>query len=150
MGIQPPVTGNPVVNSLLGRMSLAEKFRLLEWATAPGQRQSAALPGLRRLGIPALHLTAGPLGTARRPPAAMTAPLGVAATFSRADAYANGVVLGRDARGLGQQAVPGPSARSAPVRPQINWAPAPGRIRCWRAVRRRPRSPVSRPRGSWR
>ena len=38
----------------------------------------------------------------------MTAPLGVAATFSRADAYANGVVLGRDARALGQQAVARP------------------------------------------
>jgi beta-glucosidase len=106
--IQPPVTGNPVVNTLLGRMSLAEKFRLLEWITAPGQPQTATLPGLRRLGIPALHLAEGPLGTARQPSAAMTAPLGVAATFSRADAYANGVVLGRDARARGQQAVARP------------------------------------------
>src|SRR5437773_4944755 len=89
-------------------MSLAEKFRLLEWVTDPGRSQSATLPGLRRLGIPALHLTGGPLGTARQPSAAMTAPLGVAATFSRADAYANGVVLGRDARALGQQAVARP------------------------------------------
>src|SRR6202021_1198595 len=54
------------------------------------------------------HLAEGPLGTARQPPAAMTMPLGVAATFSRADAYANGVVLGQDARALGQQAVARP------------------------------------------
>ena len=106
--IQPPVTGNPVVNTLLGRMTLADKFRLLEWATPPGQPQTATLPGLRRLGIPALHLAERPLGTARQPPAAMTAPLGLAATFSRADAYANGVVLGRDARARGQQAVARP------------------------------------------
>ena len=106
--VQPPVTGNPVVNALLGRMSLAEKFRLLEWVTAAGQPQTATLPGLRSLGIPALHLAEGPLGTARRPSVAMAAPLGVAATFSRADAYANGVVLGRDARALGQQAVARP------------------------------------------
>jgi beta-glucosidase len=106
--IQPPVTGNPVVNTLLGRMSLAEKFRLLEWVTAPGQPQTAALPGLRPLGISPLHLAEGPLGTAQQPPAAMTVPLGVAATFSRADAYANGVVLGQDARALGQQAVARP------------------------------------------
>ena len=106
--IQPPITGNPVVNTLLGRMSLAEKFRLLEWVTAPGQPQTAVLPGLRRLGISPLHLAEGPLGTVRQPPAAMTVPLGVAATFSRADAYANGAVLGQDARALGRQAVARP------------------------------------------
>ena len=72
--IQPPITGNPVVNTLLGRMSLAEKFRLLEWVAAPGQPQTAVLPGLRRLGISPLHLAEGPLGTVRQPPAAMTVP----------------------------------------------------------------------------
>src|SRR6266568_1625657 len=103
----PPAAGNPLVSTLLRRMSLADKLRLLEWATAPGQ-QAATLPGLRRLGIPALHLAEGPLGSVRQPPAALTSPLGVAATFSRADAYANGAVLGRDARALGQQAVARP------------------------------------------
>jgi beta-glucosidase len=104
----PPVNGGPVVNALLSRMSLAEKLRLLEWVAQPGQPQSVTLPGVRRLGIPALHLAEGSLGTPSQPAAAMTAPLGVAATFSRADAYANGVVLGRDARSLGQQAVARP------------------------------------------
>jgi beta-glucosidase len=106
--VQPPVTGSLLVRSLLGRMSLAERLRLLEWATVPGQPQDATLAGLRRLGIPALHLAEGPLGTPRHPVPAMTAPLGVAATFSRADAYANGEVLGRDARALGLQAVARP------------------------------------------
>src|SRR6266566_10093914 len=104
---QPPAAGNPLVSTLLGRMSLADKLRLLEWATATGQ-QAAILPGLRRLGLPALHLAEGPLGTVRQPPAALTSPLGVAATFSRADAFADGAVLGRDARALGQQAVARP------------------------------------------
>jgi beta-glucosidase len=103
----PPVTGNPAVDTVLGRMSLADKLRLLEWVSTPGQ-QSVTLPGLRALGIPPLRLAEGPLGTARQPSVAMTAPLGVAATFSRPDAYANGVVLGRDARALGQQAVARP------------------------------------------
>src|SRR5579859_708127 len=103
-----PVTGNPLVNTLLARMSLPGKLRLLEWATSPGQPQAATLPGLRSLGIPALHLAEGPLGTARQPSAAMTAPLGVAATFSRVDAYANGVMLGRDARVLRRQALARP------------------------------------------
>ena len=105
--LQPRVTGNPFVDSLLGRMSLADKLRLLEWAGRPGQAQ-AVLPGLPGLGIPSLHLAEGAPGNAARPSVAMTAPLGVAATFSQADAYANGAVLGRDARALGQQAVAGP------------------------------------------
>src|SRR5579863_4855297 len=104
----PPVNGGPVVNALLGRMSLTEKLSLLEWVAQPGQPQSVTLPGVRRLGIPTLHLADGSLGTPSQPTAAMTAPLGVAATFSRADAYANGTVLGRDARSLGQQAVARP------------------------------------------
>src|SRR5579863_4560452 len=104
----PPVTGDPVVNSLLGRMSLTQKLSLLKWVTTAGQPQTAALPGVRRLGIPVLHLAEGQVGSTRQPSAAMTAPLGLAATFSRADAYANGVVLGRDARALRQQAVARP------------------------------------------
>jgi beta-glucosidase len=103
----PAVTGNPAVDTVLGRMSLADKLRLLEWASTPGQ-QSVTLPGLRALGIPPLHLAEGPLGTARQASVAMTAPLGVAATFSRLDAYANGMVLGRDARALRQQGVARP------------------------------------------
>jgi beta-glucosidase len=89
-------------------MSLAQKLSLLEWVTTAGQPQTATLPGVRRLGIPVLHLAEGQLGSARQASAAMTAPLGVAATFSRADAYANGVVLGRDARALRQQVVARP------------------------------------------
>src|SRR5580693_3468873 len=34
----PAVTGNPAVDTVLGRMSLADKLRLLEWASTPGQQ----------------------------------------------------------------------------------------------------------------
>jgi len=107
--VVPSVTGDPRADALLARMSLAGKLRLLEWA-AGGQPGTAVLPGLARLGVPRLHLSQGPLGSATQPAPAMAAPLAVAATFSRADAYANGMVLGRDARALGQQALARPFA----------------------------------------
>jgi beta-glucosidase-like glycosyl hydrolase len=104
----PSVTGDPRADLLLARMTLAEKLRLLEWmpGRGAGQFQAARLPGIPRLGIPTLRLVDGLPGTAsRRHVPAMTAPLGVAATFSRADAYANGAVTGRNARALGEQMV---------------------------------------------
>jgi beta-glucosidase len=103
-----PVTGDPRVDALLARMSLADKLRLLDWAAGPSR--TAVLPGVPRLGIPPLHLAEGPLGTAAHPAPAMAAPLAVAATFSQADAYANGTVLGRDAQALGQRALARPFA----------------------------------------
>jgi beta-glucosidase len=104
----PTVTGDARADALLARMTLADKLRLLEWIPdlAAGPGKAATLPGLPRLGVPALHLADGMPGAASgRPAPAMTAPLGVAATFSQRDAYANGAVIGRDARALGQQVV---------------------------------------------
>jgi beta-glucosidase len=115
--VVPSVTGDPRADALLARMSLTDKLRLLEWAAGTGQQDTAVLPGVGRLGIPRLHLTGGPLGSVTQPAPAMAAPLAVAATFSRADAYANGMVLGRDARALGQQAV---------ARPFVALATSPG------------------------
>lgn len=104
----PTVTGDGRADALLARMTLADKLTLLEWipSLAAGPEKAATLPGLPRLGIPALHLADGMPGAASgRTAPAMTAPLGVAATFSQRDAYANGAVIGRDARALGQQVV---------------------------------------------
>jgi beta-glucosidase len=106
--VVPTVTGDPRADALLARMSLAQKLRLLEWAAGAGQ--TAVLPGVARLGVPPLHLTEGGLGSATRPAPALADPPAVAATFSRADAYATGAVLGRDARALGEQAVARPFA----------------------------------------
>lgn len=104
----PTVTGDAHADALLARMTLADKLTLLEWIPdlAAGPGKAATLPGLPGLGIPALHLADGMPGAASaRTAPAMTAPLGVAATFSQRDAYANGAVIGRDARALGQQVV---------------------------------------------
>jgi beta-glucosidase len=102
----PAVTGDPVVDRLLGRMTLVEKLTMLEGegeAAATNQYQAGYLPGIPRLGIPSLRLADGPPGVATRTVSTgMTSTMGVAATFSRADARANGIVIGRDGRALGQ------------------------------------------------
>lgn len=95
------------VRRLLARMSLAEKIRLLHGAPeAPAQSQAQAgfLPGDPALGIPGLRLADGPPGVlTRHRSTALTATMGLAATFSRQDARRNGEVIGRDARALGIQ-----------------------------------------------
>jgi beta-glucosidase len=103
------VTGDGRVDRLLDEMTLDEKLTLLEGAqeaAATNQYQAGYLPGIPRLGIPSLRLSDGPPGVAtRQPSTGMTATMGVAATFSQRDAWRNGVVIGRDARALGQDVV---------------------------------------------
>ncbi len=103
------VTGDPVVDRLLQRMTQDEKLTMLEGAAedaSTNQYQAGYLPGVPRLGIPSLRLSDGPPGVAtRQKSVGMTSTMGVAATFSRADAYQNGVAIGRDARALGQEDV---------------------------------------------
>ncbi|HEX4024631.1 MAG TPA: glycoside hydrolase family 3 C-terminal domain-containing protein [Steroidobacteraceae bacterium] len=102
-------TGDARVDGLLRRMTLTEKTSLIHGAREPAasdQGQAGYWPGLARLGIPPLRLADGPPGVLTRVPSTgMTATMGLAATFSRADAYANGLVIGRDARALGVQVV---------------------------------------------
>jgi len=103
------VTGDARVDGLLSRMTLQEKISLLHGtreAAGTDQGQAGYWPGLPRLGIPPLRLSDGPPGVLTRVPSTgMTATMGLAATFSRRDAYANGRVIGRDARALGVQVV---------------------------------------------
>jgi beta-glucosidase len=97
------------VEALLRRMTLEEKITLVHGAAEPSQTglgQAGYWPGLPRLGIPPLRLTDGPPGVlVRIPSTGMTATMGLAATFSRADAFANGEIIGEDARALGQDVV---------------------------------------------
>ncbi len=101
----PAVTGNPKVDKLLSQMTLEEKIAMIHGAAEPpatDQGQAGYLPGIPRLGIPALRMADGPPGVlTRHPSSAETATMGLAATFSRKDAEQNGVVIGRDARALG-------------------------------------------------
>ncbi|MET0391424.1 MAG: glycoside hydrolase family 3 C-terminal domain-containing protein [Polyangiales bacterium] len=98
------------VDALIARMTLDEKLAMIEGDdeadTPDRQYQAGYLPGVPRLGIPALRLSDGPPGVAtRQPSTGMTCTMGLAATFSVEDARANGVVIGRDARALGQDVV---------------------------------------------
>ena len=64
--------------------------------------QAGWIRGVPRLGIPDLRFADGPPGVlVRRASTGMPATLAMAATFSRAEATANGAVIGRDARALG-------------------------------------------------
>jgi beta-glucosidase len=91
--------------ALLARMTVAEKVSLLHGAPEPSssdQGQAGYLPGVPRLGIPALRFSDGPPGVLTRYAAtALTATLGLAATFSRDDARDNGALIARDAHALG-------------------------------------------------
>jgi len=91
--------------ALLTRMSLEEKMALIRGEIEPAvtnQGQAGYLTGVPRLGIPPLRLADGPPGVLTRLASpALTATMGLAATFSRQDAYDNGVVIGDEANRLG-------------------------------------------------
>jgi beta-glucosidase len=99
------VVGAARVDRLLAAMTLQEKIAFIHGATEEAssyQGQAGYLPGVPRLGIPSLRLADGPPGVlTRQVSTALPATLALAATFSREDAAANGVVIGRDARALG-------------------------------------------------
>jgi beta-glucosidase len=86
-------------------MTVQEKIALVHGATERAssyQGQAGYLPGVARLGIASLRLADGPPGVlTREVSSALPSTMALAATFSRKDAQANGVVIGRDARALG-------------------------------------------------
>lgn len=104
-GAAPAVTGNPRVDKLLSEMTFAEKVSMLDGSDENPetfQGQAGYLAGVPRLGIPSMRFADGPPGVLTRVPStALTATMGLAATFSREDARQNGVVIARDARSLG-------------------------------------------------
>jgi beta-glucosidase len=102
----PALTGTARVDWLISQMTLTEKVNMIDGAAeaaSTNQYQAGYLPGVPRLGIPSLRLADGPPGVAtKHASVGMTQTMGVAATFSTRDARENGVVIGRDARALGQ------------------------------------------------
>jgi beta-glucosidase len=109
-GSAPPVvTGNVRVDTLLNQMTLDEKISLIHGgpeAQPSGIGGAGTWPGLPRLGIPSLRLVDGPPGISNNVwSTGMTSTMGLAATWSRDDARKNGVVIGRDAKALGQDVV---------------------------------------------
>jgi beta-glucosidase len=101
----PVVTGDQRVDKLLSQMTLEEKLKLIHGTQEDPkvyQGQAGYLGGIPRLGIPGMRFADGPPGVlTRHPSQAETATMGVAATFSRKTAEANGVVIGREDRALG-------------------------------------------------
>ena len=101
----PVVTGDARVDKLLSQMTLNEKLTLIHGTQedpAVYQGQAGYLAGIPRLGIPGLRFADGPPGVlTRHPSPGETATMGVAATFSRKTAEANGLVIGREDRALG-------------------------------------------------
>ena len=102
---QQATTGNRRVDELLGKMTLDEKIEMLHGAQEPAstyQGQAGFLPGIPRLGISAVRFSDGPPGVLTRVPAmAPTATMGLAATFSTADAMQNGEAIAREAKARG-------------------------------------------------
>jgi len=98
-------TGSARVDKLLSQMTLEEKIAMIHGDPEPpetDQGQPGFLRGIPRLGIPSLRMADGPPGVLTRVPStAPTSTMGLAATFSRADAEQNGIVVGRDARAQG-------------------------------------------------
>jgi beta-glucosidase len=102
---RPPAAVSPRVQLLLSQMTLDEKISLLHGVPeddASDQGEAGYLPGVPRLHIPPLRFADGPPGVLTRYPAtALTATMGLAATFSGEDARANGIVIASDARSHG-------------------------------------------------
>lgn len=93
------------VDSMLAQMTQDEKMALIRGAVEPAetsQGQAGYLAGIPRLGIAPLRLADGPPGVlTRQASPALTATMGLAATFSKADARDNGIVIGDEANRLG-------------------------------------------------
>lgn len=107
-------TADTKISSLISQMTLDEKISFLhgtvqgfDMANQHDPENKAAvgfIPGLSRLGIPALRLTDGPAG-ARHPmhmATAMPSPVALAATFKPELAREYGNVIGVEARSLDQ------------------------------------------------
>jgi beta-glucosidase len=121
----PAEQGRPVAQSalpdlvgqLITGMTLDEKLTFVNgWPdrVSPPPTTDRAIgvgfiPGVPRLGIPALTFTDGPAGVrVNEPTTAMPAPIALASTFSSDLARRYGQVLGRDSRSTDQDVIFGP------------------------------------------
>lgn len=118
--------GTARIDALLGRLTLDEKTALLHGTPDPAPLgQAGHVPGVPRLGVPALRLADGPAGVRVAARAtALPAPVLLASAFDPALAREYGRVLGREGRALGQDVLlapmvnlirtPSPGATSRP------------------------------------
>ena len=103
------ITGNARVDRLLKQMTLDEKIAMIHGTgedASTYQGEAGYISGIKRLGIPPMRFADGPPGVLTRVPSiAPTSTMGVAATFSRQDAAANGMLIARQARAQGVSVV---------------------------------------------
>jgi len=106
--------GSTLVAALVQAMTLDEKLGMVNgWPDGVSPPPTTDrligvgfIPGVPRLGIPALTFTDGPAGVRMNlPTTAMPAPVALAATFSAEFARQYGQVLGRDARARDQDVI---------------------------------------------
>jgi len=117
-GLAPPAhaAGRPGhgagrrVERLIARLTLDEKISLLHGATDPASLgQAGYVPGVARLGIPALRLADGPAGVrVTRHATALPAPVLLASAFDPELARRYGRVIGHEGRALGQDVLLSP------------------------------------------
>lgn len=100
------------IDALLERLTLDEKTALLHGGPDPAPLgQAGYVPGVPRLGIPALRLADGPAGVrVAKPATALPAPVVLASAFDPALAREYGRVIGREGRALGQDVLLAPMA----------------------------------------
>jgi beta-glucosidase len=119
-GAAAPATSAPaaasasLVSRLVQAMTLDEKLGMVNgWPDGVSPPPTTDrligvgfIPGVPRLGIPALTFTDGPAGVRMNlPTTAMPAPVALAATFSAELAHQYGTVLGRDSRARDQDVI---------------------------------------------
>ncbi|WP_328297462.1 glycoside hydrolase family 3 C-terminal domain-containing protein [Streptomyces sp. NBC_00435] len=102
--------GSARIDALLAKLTLEEKTVLLHGGPDPEPLgQAGYVPGIARLGIPALRLADGPAGVRVAGPAtALPAPVLLASAFDPALAREYGRVIGREGRALGQDVLLSP------------------------------------------
>ncbi|MEP7311244.1 MAG: glycoside hydrolase family 3 C-terminal domain-containing protein [Pseudomonadota bacterium] len=101
---------SPRVRTLVSQMTLDEKLAVVQGGRDPAYAGEAGyIPGVARLGIPALRLADGPANVFNRyETTALPQPISLAATFSTDLAARYGELLGREARATRTDVLLGP------------------------------------------
>ena len=106
-------------NQIVGQMTLDEKIQSLHGIQDPTHYRT--VPGVARLGIPALNITNGPAGATnggpghQGPATALPAPISLAATWDIRLANLYGVLTGKEAKALANGFLEGPDINIARV-----------------------------------
>jgi beta-glucosidase len=104
---------------LVGQMTLDEKIASLHGIQDTNHYRT--VPGVPRLGIPALNITNGPAGVTnggpghQGPATALPAPISLAATWDISLANQYGVIIGKEAKALANGFLEGPDINIARV-----------------------------------